>query len=79
MRFPRGHRSELVSISDRRRPLTFSSLTNFSEMDLSLLEKIATISSDVNAEKVIVVSILPHNIIVPSQFCIVPDVVSHLK
>ncbi|XP_017978548.1 PREDICTED: midasin [Theobroma cacao] len=57
MRFPRGCTSELVSISDRRRLLIFSSLdipciTNFSEMELSLLENMVTISGDVIAEKV---------------------------
>ncbi|XP_022715201.1 midasin isoform X4 [Durio zibethinus] len=56
MRFPRGCTSELVSISDRRL-LMFSSLdmpsfTKFSERELSLLEKMVTISSDVNSENV---------------------------
>ncbi|XVF74359.1 hypothetical protein PTKIN_Ptkin13bG0104300 [Pterospermum kingtungense] len=57
MRFPRRCTSELVSIGYSRRPLMFSSLdmpcsTKFSERELCLLEKMVTISNDVNTEKV---------------------------
>ncbi|XP_040935632.1 midasin isoform X2 [Gossypium hirsutum] len=55
MRFPRGCPSKLVSVNDRMLPM-FSSLdmpciTKFSERELSLLEKLVTISSDVKTEK----------------------------
>ncbi|KAE8674161.1 Mitochondrial substrate carrier family protein [Hibiscus syriacus] len=56
VRFPRGCPFELVSINDKRRLPMFSSfdmpcITNFSERELSLLEKLITISSDVDTEK----------------------------
>ncbi|XVF27001.1 hypothetical protein REPUB_Repub14bG0069100 [Reevesia pubescens] len=62
MRFPRVCRSELVSTSDRMKLLTFSSfempcITNFSERELSLLEKMVTVSSDVNTERVSVLQL----------------------
>ena len=41
-------------------------ITKFSEGELSLLEKLVTISSDVNTEKVIVLPVLQlFNIIIP--------------
>ncbi|OMO78608.1 hypothetical protein CCACVL1_14268 [Corchorus capsularis] len=62
IRFPRCCSSKLVSISDGGSPNMFSSLdipciTNFSEMELALLGKIATISSGVDAEKVSVLQL----------------------
>ncbi|XVF62727.1 hypothetical protein PTKIN_Ptkin09bG0031200 [Pterospermum kingtungense] len=62
MRFPRRCTSESVVISYRRRPLMFSSLdmpciTKFSERELCLLEKMVTISNDINNEKVSVLQV----------------------
>ncbi|XVE88663.1 hypothetical protein DITRI_Ditri19aG0087500 [Diplodiscus trichospermus] len=62
MRFPRGCMSELVSTSDRRRFVMFSSLnmpciTIFSEGEFSLLEKMVSVSGAVDTEKVSVLQL----------------------
>lgn len=83
MRFPRGCPSELVSVNDRRLPM-FSSLdmpciTKFSERELSLLEKLVTISSDVKTEKVLALPVDTLIVFFHCQICIMPDMVSYLK